>query len=134
MGNIISRSQVIKQISDSERIGNLVAYSTQKKYIFYKLFNDQPWKEASFNKMAFELSQEPRFFVVVTANKEEFIAKNSRKDITMENIGLGDTVFAFLPLTNTVEEAIVIEVAKDNRFKVHFKGFSYRHEVTLGKE
>jgi hypothetical protein len=45
----------------------------------------------------------------------------------MQNIGLGDTVFAFLSLSNAVEEAIVIGVAEDSRFKVHFKGFSYRH-------
>jgi hypothetical protein len=69
MGNIIIKSQSIMQMADNERIGNLVSYSTQKRYFFLKLFNDEPWKEVGHNKMVYELSPKLRFFIVATPNK-----------------------------------------------------------------
>jgi hypothetical protein len=45
---------------------------------------------------------------------------------------LGDTVYAYLPLTNTVQEAFIIGFANDTKYKVHFKDFSYRYELFLG--
>lgn len=38
-----------------------------------------------------------RFFVVITQNKEEFKKKNTRTNITFDNLTVGDLVFANFP-------------------------------------
>ena len=77
------------------------------------------------------MSLEPRFFVVLAVNRETFIKKNARKEVTTENMSLGDKVFAYFPYIKDTAEAVIVGLSSsskgEGRFKVHFKGHSYRY-------
>ncbi len=49
-----------------------------------------------------------------------------RKEVTKENLQLGDKVYANFALGGN-SEAEIIGINGDNYFKLHFKGHSYRY-------
>lgn len=81
------------------------------------------------DKKGADVSLNPRIFIIFAENREKFIQGHSRKEVSAKNITLGDKVIAYFPYTKSYSEAIVIGVCENDKFKVHFKGYSYKYEL-----
>jgi len=75
-----------------------------------------------------ELSIEARFMVCLVVNREAFIGKSSRKEITKENLSVGDFVFVHFPYIKNYCQGVIIGLSKENKPKIHYKGYSFRYE------
>lgn len=56
-----------------------------------------------------------------------------RKDVTKENLQVGDKVYVHFSYVNQ-SEAYIIGIGENDTFKIHFKDHSYRYEIFTKRE
>ena len=135
-GNILVDSQLIKMVSFSEPAGSLASAEEEGKesYLFTKNFGEKNWREVEKSRLMAEISLDPRLLMVATSNRDGFVEKHMRKEKSSENIELGDSVYTHFAYIKSHCEAHVVRLEEEDRFKVHFIGYSYHYEAVVRRE
>ena len=125
-------TQTIKYLSNFQTASDLFNYKKIESQfpnfgIFTKDFHEKNWRRVDSKKLGSDISLEPRFFIALAKDRDSFIEKHHRKEVTSKDFDLGDKVFTYFAYTKDTAEAVIIQLGKESKFKLHFKGHSYRY-------
>ena len=69
--------------------------------------------------------------MVVTCNRVGFVEKHHRRERSVSTIELGDSVYTHFAYIKSHSEAFVVRLEEDDKFRVHFIGYSYHYEKVV---